>query len=593
MTNLQLRTKKLQRLETKARALLSTTQNWRLLIAGLFFVALVIAASRPGSGIEAPAIFSFSIVFSLLVWRSRKLSTFAFRLKALSEFYDRQWRRQNGLSVARPWEQALNTPVAQAHQAEVSDLNLIGSHSLFTLLDETVSDGGRNELVRWILAPGFSASEIRKRQSLIQKLRRHRWLFIRLSIAAKETELELSTHQAIEFLKHPLLAPGANRWIAAVTATWAICMTAAIGLFANGQRYAVVFLATYMVLSFFAFQKIGPVFKRGVGLANHIGALMQLIRRIESAEKSEALTTLFGKIFRTQPSRGLRKFNFVLAFLSAETHPLVYLLLNAFLPWSAVFSWLLERERKKMSADFPVCLDELHRAEAFWSLSFLNVFQTQTFPAVQDKPALAFKSVFHPLILRDKVVANDFEFVNGKTLGLVTGSNMSGKSTYLRTVGVNQILANIGAPVFAQSFSTTAFRVGTCIQVSDSLRDGFSYFYSEVLRLSRLIEEVKSGKPVLFLIDEIFRGTNNRERQIGSRAVIRSLVNASSFGFVSTHDLELTNLEDSLPSVQNLHFREEIREGEMWFSYRLQTGPCPTTNALKIMERAGIDLSGS
>ena len=167
---------------------------------------------------------------------------------------------------------------------------------------------------------------------------------------------------------------------------------------------------------------------------------------------------------------------------------------------------------------------------------------------------------------------------------------MSGKSTFLRTVGLNQFLANMGAPVFADEFSTTALTVESCIEVADSLRDGYSYFYAEVRRLKALLDSASKAGPILFLIDEIFRGTNNRERQIGSRAVIRALAEEpDAIGFVSTHDLELTSLESSLPGLFNLHFREEFSlAGDMVFSYLLRPGPCPTTNALKIMAKEGI-----
>jgi DNA mismatch repair ATPase MutS len=148
----------------------------------------------------------------------------------------------------------------------------------------------------------------------------------------------------------------------------------------------------------------------------------------------------------------------------------------------------------------------------------------------------------------------------------------------------------MGAPVFARRFATRPLAIESCIEVSDSLRDGFSYFYAEVRRLKALLDATRA-RPSLFLIDEIFRGTNNRERQIGSRAVIETLAQAQgSEGFVSTHDLELTSLEGE--HVVNLHFREEISPvGEMTFTYRLQKGASPTTNALRIMQLEGLPVA--
>ena len=178
-----------------------------------------------------------------------------------------------------------------------------------------------------------------------------------------------------------------------------------------------------------------------------------------------------------------------------------------------------------------------------------------------------------------------------RKIAILTGSNMAGKSTFLRTVGVNLCLAYAGAPVNADSLQVSLFRVFTCIKVSDSVQDGLSYFYAEVKRLSALLSATEANDlPMLFLIDEIFRGTNSRERHIGSRAYIRELSNRRTVGLVATHDLELVKLADEIPGVGNFHFREELSNGRMVFDYQLRPGPCPTTNALQIMRLEGLPV---
>jgi DNA mismatch repair ATPase MutS len=169
---------------------------------------------------------------------------------------------------------------------------------------------------------------------------------------------------------------------------------------------------------------------------------------------------------------------------------------------------------------------------------------------------------------------------------------MAGKSTFLRTVGVNLCLAYAGAPVNASRMQTSLFRIFTCIKVSDSVQDGLSYFYAEVKRLQALLAatEVADPRAVLFLIDEIFRGTNSRERLIGSRSYIRALTERNALGLVATHDLELVKLADEIKGVANFHFREEVQEGKMVFDYKLRPGPCPTTNALHIMRLEGLPV---
>jgi DNA mismatch repair ATPase MutS len=170
---------------------------------------------------------------------------------------------------------------------------------------------------------------------------------------------------------------------------------------------------------------------------------------------------------------------------------------------------------------------------------------------------------------------------------------MSGKSTFLRTIGINLCLAQAGAPVCAHSCEWTWSRLACCIRVDDSLDAGLSFFYAEVKRLKAILDATKdrTGPPVLFLIDEIFKGTNNRERLIGSRAYITALSHGHGFGLVSTHDLELADLESEVPSLINAHFQETVSAGALQFDYRLRPGPCPTTNALRIMELEGLPIS--
>jgi DNA mismatch repair ATPase MutS len=177
-------------------------------------------------------------------------------------------------------------------------------------------------------------------------------------------------------------------------------------------------------------------------------------------------------------------------------------------------------------------------------------------------------------------------------IAIVTGSNMSGKSTFLRSLGINVMLAYSGGPVNAEFFELPLLRTFTCIKVSDSVVDGISYFYAEVKRLKLLLDELakEDERPVLFFIDEIFKGTNNIERLVGSRSFIKAISGRNGLGCISTHDLELVKLADEIKTITNYHFREEVKDGKMHFDYILRNGPCPTTNALRIMESEGLPI---
>ena len=276
---------------------------------------------------------------------------------------------------------------------------------------------------------------------------------------------------------------------------------------------------------------------------------------------------------------------------------LISFLFNQLVPRDLTLAYRLARCEEQAKALFPLWLDHWYELEAICSLAtFAYLNPDYILPEIKDPaeqgadPVFHATSLGHPLLVETNKVTNDLTIERRGDLLLITGSNMAGKSTFLRTLGINLCLAYTGAPVNAQTLRTDLFELYCCIRVTDSLVDGYSYFYAEVRRLKQLLQRIQEGTrhPTFFLIDEIFKGTNNRERLIGSRAYISTLAEAQCNGVVSTHDLELIDLADELPQVKNYHFRDDIVNGQMTFDYRLYPGPCSTTNALKIMEMEGL-----
>ena len=444
-----------------------------------------------------------------------------------------------------------------------------------------------------LVAAPATADQIAIRQRSIQSLRQERWFYTRLTLERDAGEaFTFSANEARNLMSSPFVPKFFGLGLLAVTllclASWGSV------IFVNDGWGARFLPITFIACHFFLLNYAGSVFERGLGLSHHLAQLTPLFAAVERrARVSDRIRELCPMTSMAGPAKESKRVDRVLAIVGVKTNPLLHLLLNAFCPWSSVGSWLLERRRRRIHESFPICMSELAQIEALGSVVIFDHYQTSNYPTL-NSARLSFDGVFHPLIDRKVVVANDFAFSAKDSLGLLTGSNMSGKSTFLRAVGLNQILANMGAPVFAEAMATKPMNVETCIEVSDSLRDGVSYFYAEVRRLKSLIDHAKRGGAVLYLIDEIFRGTNNRERHIGSRAVVKTLARAEgSQGFVSTHDLELTALADLEPAVVNLHFRETVEGGKMAFSYRLHPGPSPTTNALRIMEMEGLPVEVS
>jgi DNA mismatch repair ATPase MutS len=295
-----------------------------------------------------------------------------------------------------------------------------------------------------------------------------------------------------------------------------------------------------------------------------------------------------------RPSTEIRRLGRLAAALGLRTNPILSLLAHLLMPWDFYFTHRLELVKAEIAHQLPRWLDAWHELEALNSLAnFAYLNPHYEFPLLTpEMDQIAARGLGHPLLKPELKVCNDFDLDHDQRIVILTGSNMAGKSTFLRTIGVNLVLAYAGAPVNAGYLQTSLFRIFTCIKVSDSVQDGLSYFYAEVKRLQALLAaaEMDDPLPVLFLIDEIFRGTNSRERLIGSRSYIRRLAHGRSVGLVATHDLELIKLADEIEGVVNRHFREEVRDGRMVFDYRLRAGPCPTTNALTIMRLEGLPV---
>ena len=208
----------------------------------------------------------------------------------------------------------------------------------------------------------------------------------------------------------------------------------------------------------------------------------------------------------------------------------------------------------------------------------------------QSKPIFEAAGLGHPLLHKEKRRRNDLTFNHQVKVLLITGSNMSGKSTLLRTAGINLVLAYAGAPVCAHSFRASFMSINTCMRVSDNLGENISSFYAELLRIKRIVQEAETGKRVFFLLDEVFKGTNSLDRHTGARVLIKKLSQTNSLGLVSTHDLELCDLAQENKRVANYHFQEYYQEGKIYFDYKLRPGPSTTRNALFLMQLAGIEV---
>lgn len=502
------------------------------------------------------------------------------------------------------------SPIA-GHPFE-TDLDITGERSLHRLLDCAVTKEGSDRLKSWLLSVRPDVQLIRHRQILVQELEARPLFRDKLQLLSAVARLSTAGPGRLR-------TTGANLWNSSRLLEWIERSRPGSSLlptilFLSGL--AVLNIVCIVLASLHVIPQIWPI-----TFMIYAGAMLLMQSRIATAwselQELEKVMTHLKVVFaylesrsygdtglaqicapfvdqNKRPSVEIRRLGRLAAALGLRTNPILWFLVHLVVPWDFIFTHRLELVKKEIAHLLPRWLDAWHELEALSSLAnFAYLNPHYVFPVISpDANKFVARNLGHPLLKPESKVSNDFELDQEQRIVILTGSNMAGKSTFLRTVGVSICLAYAGAPVNAAHLELSLFRLFTCIKVSDSVQDGLSYFYAEVKRLRALLAAASADDtlPVFFLIDEIFRGTNSRERLIGSRSYILALSQSTSVGLIATHDFELIKLADEIDGVANLHFREEVHDGRMVFDYRLRPGPCPTTNALTIMRLEGLPV---
>jgi ABC-type multidrug transport system fused ATPase/permease subunit len=496
------------------------------------------------------------------------------------------------------------------HPFEV-DLDITGEHSLHRLLNVAVSFEGRERLLNWLLNTIPDEAEIRRRQELVRDLTPMSLFRDKLQLhglyATRYDAGQVDAGQLLEWLEKPTSPQlSASSLVAPTLLSGATLLL--IAFYLSGLLSPLYFLLFMLVsLAYYLLTRKGRgnLVADAAALRDAFGQLEPIFSYLErypygKHERVRALCAPFSEDRSRRPSVLLKRLSRLASAAALEQSDILGLVVNALLPWDAWVAYQLNRCRAQVADVLPAWLEVWYELEALCSLAnFAYLNPDFTMPelvtetdAEKGTPVFEAVGLGHPLIAAERRVVNDFRAETPGQIVMITGSNMAGKSTFLRTLGINLCLAYAGGPVNAARLRTRLFEVYACIKVSDSLADGYSYFYAEVRRLRGLLAKLEEERalPVFFLIDEIYRGTNNYERLIGSRAYIRALAGKHCVGALSTHDLELVKLSETLPEIRHYHFREEVVKGRLVFDYRLRPGPCPTRNALKIMQLEGLPV---
>ncbi len=473
------------------------------------------------------------------------------------------------------------------------DLDIFGDASVFQYLCVARTVVGQDTLARWLLEPA-PIDEILARQAAVRDL----------SSRLKFRENLASTGETVRDAVHPdsLSAWGESKPILStkvtrvVTSALAVSWIAGIVLWAiSGSPVAAILIS---LLNFAYAHRLHARLDRAAGAIEKAEGELRLIAELLAIVESEAFTApLLVKMQKAlkrdgkQPSAAISK----LAWLSEtiqSRHSLFARPLDMVTFWSAQLVFVAERWQRTFGPSLRGWLDTIGTIEAFTSLAtFAYEHPRYAFPeVVVESPLLEADGLAHPL-LGAEAIANDVFLGPGAQLMILSGPNMAGKSTFIRSIGVNAVLAQCGAPVRALGMRLSSLRVAASICILDSLSGGVSRFYAEIRRIKVIVGLAEGSAPVLFLLDELLSGTNSHDRLIGTEFVLRQLVEHGAIGIVSTHDLALAQIPEAMNSVAfNAHFADRLEDGNLVFDYKLTPGVVQTSNALKLMRSIGLGV---
>ena len=479
------------------------------------------------------------------------------------------------------------------------DLDVFGEHSLFQCLNRTCTPFGKETLSRWLRQPLDNKVEIETRQQAIQELGRYndfRETFRITGCLYKNNEMGMKELQ--EWIASPpvFLTKKSNRWIC-----WAVpCIN--IILFVLGMLD--ILPMKWFGLAFFSFVIISnKLCRKAANLQDHfdkklekLSTYAKLIQLADKQAMESSQLVLLKQLFRCNEKKAteaLQQLAKELDRLALRNNQILYVLLEGSMFWQLRQMLRIERWKQEYGTHLLQWLEALGKLDALCALgTFAFNHPEYTYPIITDEPfVFQAKDMGHPLMPRQQCVVNDADIPQRPYFLIITGANMAGKSTYLRTIGCNYILACIGAPVCCSSLHVYPAHLRTSLRTSDSLANNESYFFAELKRLQQILERLKKGEEMFIILDEILKGTNSMDKQKGSFSLVKQLLKLKANGIIATHDLLLGELKQHFPNeICNYCFEADIQNDELTFSYKLREGIAQNMNACFLMQKMGISI---
>jgi hypothetical protein len=530
------------------------------------------------------------IAFGIIAVFHDRMLTSRERARRAVRFYDRGIAR---LEDRWSGTGATGQAYLPADHVYAGDLDLFGTGSLFELLSQARLSAGERTLADWLLHPA-DPDEIRARQAAVDELRSRVDLRERLSLVGEAVAGWLDTSHLAEWGQSPLLLTSSAAHVAAFVLAVSNVVTL-VGAFAADwwPGWFVLSGIASLVYSFVWRARVSKVLASANAPAHQLQLLADVLAVVE-AEPAAAprLQAVLSRLTSTgaPASTRIHQLRRIVSALESRSNQF-FAPIAALLLWGTLCAWAIEAWRRRNGPALAAWIAAAGDFEALASISgYAFEHPKDVLPEMTDAGRLfAADALAHPLIPAARVVANDLRLDDTTRVLLVSGSNMSGKSTLLRTVGIAAVLAQAGAPVRATRLRMSPLALGATLRVQDSLQEGRSRFFAEITRLRAVVDLTSGPTPVLFLLDELLAGTNSHDRRVGAAAVVKGLAARGAIGLVTTHDLALADLTHDLDvGAANVHFSDTFENGEITFDYRMRPGVVQTSNALELMKAVGL-----
>ena len=470
------------------------------------------------------------------------------------------------------------------------DIDLFGSSSFFQYMNRTALIEGKQQLVDLLLSNNID--DIGRKQDAVKELSEKADWRQNFSALAVLVKTETRTGTILKWLReYQPFVPAIMKWLPWIFTALSGAVIAAYFLdFIGGIELVLWFFAGLLITGIYV-KKVNLLSSSVSKVQDTFHQYYQLLALIESVDFSSELLKEKKQIISSEAqkaSQTLKEFSKAIDALDQRNNMIFGIFGNGFMLWDLRQSYRLEKWIKENSRNVAEWFSVIEVLDAYNSLgNFAFNHPTYVFPKLnQDEHVTEAKQLAHPLLDPAKRIANDFS-ISKEQFFIITGANMAGKSTFLRTVSLQILMSNVGLPVCAESCTYSPIKLVTSMRTTDSLSDDESYFFSELKRLKYIVDEIKADK-YFIILDEILKGTNSTDKAIGSRKFIEKLVRSQSTGIIATHDLSLCEVTDELPQVKNYYFDAEIIDDELNFDYRFKTGVCQNMNASFLLKKMQI-----